>query len=118
MLLCRMFSHIQKYYIFIHYPFRDHAFKLPQRITLSEVRKQAWHAEFLNPEVPLYTFGDKIPHARGADILAFLQDNKVPISRAVWYVRGIGANENVKLALSIMFCWHVNVLLCLARNAQ
>ncbi|KAF8532506.1 hypothetical protein JB92DRAFT_3138291 [Gautieria morchelliformis] len=71
----------------------EHAFKLPQRITLSEVRRQSWHTDFFNPEVPLHTIGEKIPHAKGHDLLTLLQENKVPISRAVWYVRGLGGNE-------------------------
>ncbi|KAF8530471.1 hypothetical protein BU17DRAFT_35400 [Hysterangium stoloniferum] len=71
----------------------EHAFKLPQRITFSEARRQAWQTDFFNPDVPLSTIGEKIPHAKGHDLLTLLQDNKVPIPRAVWYVRGIGGNE-------------------------
>ncbi|GJJ06592.1 hypothetical protein Clacol_000785 [Clathrus columnatus] len=71
----------------------DHVYKPPQRITLSEVRRQSWQTDFFNPDVPLHTIGDKIPHAKGHDLLVLLQDNKVPISRAVWYVRGLGGNE-------------------------
>lgn len=75
--------------------YREHAFKLPQRITLSEVRRQSWHTDFFNPEVPLHTISEKIPHAKGHDLLNLLQENKVPIPRAVWYVRGLGGNETV-----------------------
>lgn len=59
------------------------------------MRRQSWQTDFFNPEVPLHTIGDKIPHAKGHDLLVLLQDNKVPISRAVWYVRGLGGNEIV-----------------------
>lgn len=61
------------------------------------MRRQSWQTDFFNPDVPLHTIGDKIPHAKGHDLLVLLQDNKVPISRAVWYVRGLGGNEIVCL---------------------
>ncbi|KAF8590944.1 hypothetical protein K439DRAFT_1120420 [Ramaria rubella] len=71
----------------------EHAFKLPQRITLNETRRQSWHADFFNADVPLHRIGEKIPHAKGHDLLTLLQENKVAIPRAIWYVRGLGGNE-------------------------
>ena len=86
---------------------REHAFKLPQRITLSEIRRQSWHTDFFNPEVPLHTIGEKIPHAKGHDLLTLLQENKVPIPRAIWYVRGLGGNETVRELFTLSMSFHI-----------
>lgn len=83
---------------------REHAFKLPQRITLSEIRRQTWHTDFFNPNVPLHTIGEKIPHAKGHDLLTLLQENKVAIPRAIWYVRGLGGNETV---FEVDYAWEI-----------
>lgn len=96
--------------MFLKWLQREQAFKLPQRITLSEIRRQSWHSDFFNVEIPLHTISEKIPHAKGHDLLTLLQENKVPIPRAIWYVRGLGGNETVRepviLYVSFHLCTH------------
>ncbi|KAF5386158.1 hypothetical protein D9615_002361 [Tricholomella constricta] len=73
-------------------------FRIPTRVTLNDLKRQAWFADLANPEVPLHKLGKSVPHgAKGHDLLDLLQSNNVAISRAVWFLRVFGANETAGL---------------------
>lgn len=75
---------------------RPSTFRLPSRVTLNDSRRQTWFRQLADPNVPLYTLGKSVPHgAKGQDLLEMLYSNNVEISRAVWFVRVLGANEMV-----------------------
>lgn len=72
-------------------------FKMPSRVTLNEAKRQAWFADLANDDVPLHKLGKSVPHgAKGHDLLDLLQLNNVAITRAVWFLRVLGANETVR----------------------
>ncbi|KAG8709991.1 RNA polymerase II mediator complex subunit [Ceratobasidium sp. 395] len=73
-----------------------HSYKLPPRMTLNDTRRAAWLADLSNPEVPLSKLSRTVLHvAKGPDLLDMLHAHGVAISRAVWYVRILGANETL-----------------------
>ncbi|VDC06366.1 unnamed protein product [Peniophora sp. CBMAI 1063] len=75
-------------------PIPPSTFRLPSRVTLNDSRRQAWFRQLADSNVPLYTLGKSVPHgAKGQDLLEMLYSNNVEISRAVWFVRVLGANE-------------------------
>ncbi|KIY53080.1 hypothetical protein FISHEDRAFT_69221 [Fistulina hepatica ATCC 64428] len=60
--------------------------------------RQTWFADLANPDVPLAKLGKSVPHSvKGHDLLDLLHSKNVEISRAVWFLRVIGANETVGL---------------------
>ncbi|KAI9448864.1 hypothetical protein BJY52DRAFT_1309908 [Lactarius psammicola] len=69
-------------------------FRMPQRVTPNDAKRQAWFADLANPSVPLHKLGKSVPHgAKGQDLLDLLHANAVAIPRAVWFLRVFGANE-------------------------
>lgn len=69
-------------------------FRPPPRLTLSDQRREAWLDELKNPEVSLRRLSRAIPHGyMGKGLLDVLIDKKIPISRAVWFIKCVGANE-------------------------
>lgn len=75
-------------------PCRPSTFRIPQRVTPNDAKRQAWFADLANPAVPLHKLGKCVPHgAKGQDLLDLLHANRVAIPRAVWFLRVFGANE-------------------------
>ncbi|KAI0248197.1 hypothetical protein BJV78DRAFT_1334324 [Lactifluus subvellereus] len=69
-------------------------FRMPQRVTPNDAKRQAWFADLADPSVPLHKLGKSVPHgAKGQDLLDLLHANTVAIPRAVWFLRVFGANE-------------------------
>lgn len=75
---------------------RPSTFRIPSRVTLNDVKKNAWFADLANPDVPLHKLGKSIPHGlKGHDLLDYLHDHNVAMPRAVWFIRVYGSNETV-----------------------
>ena len=75
-------------------PDRPSTFRIPQRVTPNDAKRQAWFADLANPLVPLHKLGKSVPHgAKGQDLLDLLHTHAVAIPRAVWFLRVFGANE-------------------------
>lgn len=69
-------------------------FKPPPRVTLTEQKKEAWLRDLANPAVPLRRLSRTIPHGtRNRSLLEQCTNKSIPITRAVWFVRCVGANE-------------------------
>ncbi|QRW21284.1 mediator complex subunit Med12 [Rhizoctonia solani] len=61
-------------------------------------RASPWLADLSNPTIPLSKLAKTVLHvAKGPDLLDMLHANNVAISRAVWYVRILGANETLSI---------------------
>ncbi|KPI42992.1 Mediator of RNA polymerase II transcription subunit 12 [Cyphellophora attinorum] len=70
------------------------AFKPPPRVTLSEPKKKTWIGELADPNVQLKKLSRTIPQGiRGLGLLEQCLQNVVPLSRAIWFVKCVGANE-------------------------
>lgn len=69
-------------------------FKPPPRVTLTDTKREAWLKDLANPEVPLRRLSRTIPHGiRGKVLLDHCITKDIPISRAVWLSKCVGANE-------------------------
>ena len=70
------------------------AFKPPPRVTLTEAKRNAWLSDLANGTVPLRRLSRTIPQGiRGQLLLEQCLTNAVPISRAIWFAKCVGANE-------------------------
>lgn len=70
------------------------AFKPPPRVMITESRRDAWLSELANPSIPLRKLGRTVPHdLKGKVLLGQLYKKKVPIGRALWLIKCVGASE-------------------------
>ena len=69
-------------------------FKPPPRVTLTDTKKEAWLRDLADSEIPLRRLSRTIPHGiRGRILLDHCLSKGIPISRAIWLVKCVGANE-------------------------
>lgn len=69
-------------------------FKPPPRVTLTDNKREAWLRDLANASVPLRRLSRTIPHGiRGKLLLDQCLGKGVPIGRAVWLAKCVGANE-------------------------
>jgi mediator of RNA polymerase II transcription subunit 12, fungi type len=69
-------------------------FKPPPRVTLTDNKREAWLRDLANSSVPLRRLSRTIPHGiRGKVLLDQCLGKGVPIGRAVWLAKCVGANE-------------------------
>lgn len=69
-------------------------FKPPPRVTLTDTKREAWLKDLANPEVQLRRLSRTIPHGiRGKVLLDHCISKDIPIARAVWLSKCVGANE-------------------------
>ena len=69
-------------------------FKPPPRVALTDTKREAWLRDLANPNLPLKRLSRTIPHGlRGRALLDQCLVKRVPIERAVWLVRCVGAND-------------------------
>ncbi|KAF7125224.1 hypothetical protein CNMCM5793_001333 [Aspergillus hiratsukae] len=69
-------------------------FKPPPRVTLTDNKREAWLRDLANPSVPLRRLSRTIPHGiRGRVLLDQCLTKLVPVGRAVWLAKCVGANE-------------------------
>ncbi|KAI2352458.1 RNA polymerase II mediator complex subunit [Ophidiomyces ophidiicola] len=69
-------------------------FKPPPRVTLTDIKREAWLRDLANPSVPLRKLSRTIPHGiRGKILLDQCVNKGIPVGRAVWLAKCVGANE-------------------------
>lgn len=69
-------------------------FKPPPRVTLTDTKREAWLRDLANPSVPLRRLSRTIPHGiRGKTLLDQCIGKDIPIPRAIWLAKCVGANE-------------------------
>ena len=69
-------------------------FKPPPRVTLTDTKREAWLRDLGNSSVPLRRLSRTIPHGiRGKVLLDHCLGKDIPIPRALWLVKCVGANE-------------------------
>ncbi|KAL8354874.1 hypothetical protein RB601_000583 [Gaeumannomyces tritici] len=70
------------------------SFKPPPRVTLTDTKREVWVKDLANPAITLRRLSRTIPHGiRGRVLLDQCLNKKVPIERAVWLAKCVGANE-------------------------
>ena len=73
---------------------KSSSFKPPPRVTLTDAKKESWLKDLSNPAIPLRRLSRTIPHGiRGKILLEQCLRKEVPITRAIWLAKCVGANE-------------------------
>ncbi|GEQ70374.1 hypothetical protein JCM33374_g4051 [Metschnikowia sp. JCM 33374] len=76
----------------------SHTFRLPPRVTLTASKRDAWLRDLANAEVPLSCVSSKIPHGiRNKVLIDHMCTLKVPVSRALWFVKCVLCSEQMLL---------------------
>lgn len=69
-------------------------FKPPPRVTVTDTKREAWLRDLANPEIPLRKQSRTIPHGiRGKLLMEQCLAKSIPLQRAVWLAKCVGANE-------------------------
>ncbi|KAK3994970.1 putative mediator of RNA polymerase II transcription [Cladorrhinum sp. PSN332] len=69
-------------------------FRPPPRVTIPDSKREIWLNDLANPATPLRKFSRTIPHGiRGQVLLEQCLNKRIPIDRAVWLTKCVGANE-------------------------
>lgn len=69
-------------------------FKPPPRVTVTDTKREAWLRDLSNPDVPLRKQSRTIPHGiRGKLLMEQCLGKDIPMPRAVWLAKCVGANE-------------------------
>jgi mediator of RNA polymerase II transcription subunit 12 len=69
-------------------------FKPPPRVTVTDTKREAWLRDLANPDVPLRKQSRTIPHGiRGKLLMEQCLSKAIPLQRAVWLAKCVGANE-------------------------
>ncbi|KAK0303793.1 RNA polymerase II mediator complex subunit [Friedmanniomyces endolithicus] len=69
-------------------------FKPPPRVTVTDTKREAWLKDLANPEIPLRKQSRTIPHGiRGKLLMDQCLKKDIPLQRAVWLAKCVGANE-------------------------
>lgn len=66
----------------------SYAFRLPPRVTLTALKKDAWLKDLADPNVPLHIVSAKIPHGiRNKVLVDAMCSRNIPIPRAIWFTK-------------------------------
>ncbi|CAL3968079.1 unnamed protein product [Diplocarpon coronariae] len=69
-------------------------FKPPPRVTVTDTKRELWLKDLANTTIPLRRLSRSIPHGiRGKVLLDQSLSKNIPIERAVWLAKCVGANE-------------------------
>ncbi|KAG9234086.1 RNA polymeras-like protein II mediator complex component Srb8 [Amylocarpus encephaloides] len=69
-------------------------FKPPPRVTVTDTKREMWLKDLANPAISLRRLSRSIPHGiRGKVLLDHSMSKRIPIERAVWLAKCVGANE-------------------------
>ena len=69
-------------------------FKPPPRVTLTDAKREMWLRDLAKSAIPLRRLSRTIPHGiRGKTLLDHCLSKDIPIPRAIWLAKCVGANE-------------------------
>jgi mediator of RNA polymerase II transcription subunit 12 len=69
-------------------------FRPPPRVTVTDTKREMWLKDLANPTISLRRLSRSIPHGiRGKVLLDQSLSKNIPIERAVWLAKCVGANE-------------------------
>jgi mediator of RNA polymerase II transcription subunit 12 len=69
-------------------------FRPPPRVTVTDTKREMWLKDLANPTISLRRLSRSIPHGiRGKVLLDQSLGKNIPIERAVWLAKCVGANE-------------------------
>ncbi|RDW77406.1 hypothetical protein BP6252_05459 [Coleophoma cylindrospora] len=69
-------------------------FKPPPRVTVTDTKREMWLKDLANPTISLRRLSRSIPHGiRGKVLLDQSLSKNIPVERAIWLAKCVGANE-------------------------
>ncbi|KAI9715221.1 MAG: RNA polymerase II mediator complex subunit [Chrysothrix sp. TS-e1954] len=69
-------------------------FRPPPRVALTDSKRSNWLSDLADDKVPLRRLSRTIPHGvRGRDLLDACLNHRIPLPRAIWLAKCVGANE-------------------------
>lgn len=69
-------------------------FKPPPRVTVTDTKREMWLRDLANPTISLRRLSRSIPHGvKGKVLMDQSLSKNIPIERAVWLAKCVGANE-------------------------
>lgn len=69
-------------------------FKPPPRVTVTDTKREIWLKDLANPVISLRRLSRTIPHGiRGKVLLDQCLNKNVPVDRAIWLAKCVGAND-------------------------
>ncbi|KAB5517300.1 hypothetical protein GE09DRAFT_1158331 [Coniochaeta sp. 2T2.1] len=69
-------------------------FKPPPRVTVTDTKRELWLKDLANPVISLRRLSRTIPHGiRGKVLLDQCLNKNVPVDRAIWLAKCVGAND-------------------------
>lgn len=74
-------------------------FKLPNRVTLTSLKRDAWLSDLANPDVSLTNISLRIPHGiKNKVLVEVLCSKNVPITRAIWFTKCVlyGDSQSIR----------------------
>lgn len=78
-------------------------FKLPPRVTLTALKREAWLKDLANPEIPLLQVCSKIPHGiRNKVLIECMCNLNVPITRAIWFTKCVLHSEQLLIRKKLL----------------
>lgn len=78
-------------------------FKLPPRVTLTALKREAWLKDLANPDIPLLKVCTKIPHGiRNKVLIECMCNLNVPISRAIWFTKCVLHSEQLLIRKKLL----------------
>lgn len=76
----------------------SNSFKVPPRVTLTTLKKEAWLRDLANPDVPLLKISNKLPHGiKNKMLVDILCSKNIPITRALWFTKCVLFSELIVL---------------------
>lgn len=74
--------------------YNSNKFKIPPRVTLTALKKEAWLRDLANPDEPLLNISNKLPHGiKNKMLVDILCSKNIPTSRALWLTKCVLYSE-------------------------
>lgn len=79
------------------------SFKLPPRVTMTALKREAWLKDLANPEVLLLQVCTKIPHGiRNKVLIDCMCNLNVPTTRAIWFTKCVLYSEQLLIRKKLL----------------
>jgi len=72
-------------------------------MSFGEAKKREWYEKLANPDIPLHEITQVQHQMKTAESIDVMFANKIPVDRACWYIRALGAIEIVCACYSLPY---------------
>lgn len=83
--------------------FESNNFKLPTKVTLTSSKRDAWLKDLADPNIPLSSISQRIPHGIKNKVLVdVVTSRKVPLPRAIWFTKCVLYGDSIAIRKKIL----------------